>query len=213
MNHIATDAPPATLRVMPDGVYGQVLFSMQHAKREGNHSIIKNFIITLEDDRRVNAYVTEAKRFASYQDPTRIGESLVVRSNRHRTFASINDKREWVAIRTFIEAQLREHLPNLDKDYKLEFCEGFPGLFTFGTNAIFELLNSGEGVWHYVSADDFKPVDMNHLYAARADGKTKAARNSTPRPKKRKILSKEKWLKQNYPGLKELPKWRFPAMV
>jgi hypothetical protein len=34
-----------------------------------------------------------------------------------------------------------------------------------------------------------------------------ARRVVTPR------LSKEDWLKQNYPGLTELPKWRFPSLV
>jgi hypothetical protein len=31
------------------------------------------------------------------------------------------------------------------------------------------------------------------------------------KPKRKRILSKEDWLKQNYPELKELPKWRFPG--
>jgi hypothetical protein len=39
------------------------------------------------------------------------------------------------------------------------------------------------------------------------------AQAPAPKPAPVARLSKEDWLKANYPGMKELPKWRFPGMV
>jgi hypothetical protein len=109
-----------------------------------------------------------------------------------------------VALKNEVIDKFDSELNKLVRDkYRIISCEWFS---TNLNTIVHEIVNHCKA-----SVTDPGAVFCHVRLAKSGEGVQK----TTPKPTRKvtKRLSKEDWLKQNYPGMTELPKWRFPSIA
>jgi hypothetical protein len=88
------------------------------------------------------------------------------------------------------------------ENFSIKYCEWFTCSHMTLVHKIVEKCKAGSQIVGAV---------FRHVRLAKSDGQTQKKTGKSA-GKAQKRLSKEDWLKQNYPEMSELPKWRFPSM-
>jgi hypothetical protein len=202
---IPDDILTSTLRVLPDGVHGRVLASIQFSHHSLSGRQVKNFILTHGTDSRLHVFVCE--RFFGKQlapDPADLwGLTMELKRAFHGRM-SIKDfnKSASETITAFFDTTLLKYLNEVPGHYSFDFCEveNESVVDREFRNLIQDLLHSVDAIEEPVNF-----VSFSKLIDRQGGGTPLPVKVGQPR------LSKEEWLKQHYPDLIKLPTWRFPS--
>jgi hypothetical protein len=184
----------ATLTELPKQVFGEMMFNIMFS----NDKEEEHFIGTVENDGRFHVCFARAE----------IGEDLYYSAGSSLMLSKPNSMEPmWhagtgITLEEFIGKCFHQYMFDLyERGMQLDYIE--------------------------VNANPTIPVDLSFAFQCCVGGDVDISRatvvnvvnvpsrhrNVSARPKSKPRLSKEDWLKQNYPGMTELPKWRFPGLA
>jgi hypothetical protein len=211
--------PEATLKSLPRQVVGQPVFSVQFFKLDGNNLQLRNVLVAHSDE-TVNVYFLVKNRIYAnnlslQRNRYTLGGKSVLEHVHHdfRAFQDVPAHRVQEVLQELITPFLERatYLWSEEATESVDYCEiHFNANYRY-QKALRGLIDAGVGAWHYLTPDRLQEVNMLPLSSEVREAKRKAAKQPVVSVKPR--LSKEDWLKANYPELKELPKWRFPGLA